>query len=137
MGNPTHGARRRGRRPSSHELERRIGEPADCRTRPRCLGARRPSRARLSRSRRRAFGRTRWSSDLIDDIVEHPATIWGVQPVMAALQRGRVKRIVIADDLDANTADRLIRHAVASAAELTLADAGALGPLGVAARPRG
>jgi hypothetical protein len=56
---------------------------------------------------------------------------------MAALQRGRVKRIVIADDLDANTADRLIRHAVASAAELTLADAGALGPLGVAARPRG
>jgi hypothetical protein len=87
--------------------------------------------------RRRAFGRTRWSSDLIDDIVEHPATIWGVQPVMAALQRGRVKRIVIADDLDANTADRLIRHAVASAAELTLADAGALGPLGVAARPRG
>jgi hypothetical protein len=38
-----------------------------------------------------------------------------------------VKRILIADDLDTNTADHLIRHAVPSAAELTLADALALG----------
>ena len=53
------------------------------------------------------------------------------------LQRGRVTRIVIADASTPNAADRLIRHAVASAAELTLAFAGALGVLGVAARPGG
>jgi hypothetical protein len=55
---------------------------------------------------------------------------------MAALQRRRVGRIVIAGDVDANIAERLIRRAVATRAELTLAGAGALGPLGVAAQSR-
>jgi hypothetical protein len=55
---------------------------------------------------------------------------------MAALERGRVQRIAIAGDVDADIAERLIRRAVASGAELTLADPGALGPLGVAAHPR-
>jgi Bacterial archaeo-eukaryotic release factor family 10 len=80
--------------------------------------------------------RSSWSSDLITDIVEHPATIWGAEPVMAALERRRVERIVIAADLDANTAERLIRQGLATGAERTLADGGALGPISVAARPR-
>jgi hypothetical protein len=80
--------------------------------------------------------RSRWANDLIADLVEDPGTTWGVQPVMAALERGRVQRIAIAGDVDADIAERLIRRAVASGAELTLADPGALGPLGVAAHPR-
>jgi hypothetical protein len=80
--------------------------------------------------------RARRANDLIAELVEDPGTIWGVQPVTAALQRGRVERIALAGDVDADIAERLIRRAVASGAKLTLTDAGALGPFGVAARPR-
>jgi hypothetical protein len=78
----------------------------------------------------------RCANDLIADLVEDPASVWGGQPVTAALERWRVQRIAIAGDVDADIAERLIRRAVASGAELTLADTGALRPLGVAARPR-
>jgi hypothetical protein len=79
--------------------------------------------------------RARWANDLIADLVEDPGIVWGSQPVTAALERGRVQRIAIAGDVDAEIAERLIRRAIASGAELTLADAGALGPPGAAARP--
>jgi hypothetical protein len=80
--------------------------------------------------------RARWANDLIADLVEDPGIVWGSHPVAAALERGRIQRIAIAADVDAEIAERLIRLAIASGAELTLADAGALGPPGVAARPR-
>jgi hypothetical protein len=70
------------------------------------------------------------------DIVESPATIWGVEPVLGALDGGRVHHVLIADDLAADSAERLIRRALATGAQLTLLDAGALGPLGVAGGPR-
>jgi hypothetical protein len=70
------------------------------------------------------------------DIVESPATIWGVEPVLDALGGGRVDHVLIADDLAAESAERLIRRALATGAQLTLLDAGALGPLGVAGGPR-
>jgi hypothetical protein len=80
--------------------------------------------------------RGRWTAQLIGDLVEQPDTIWQAQPVLAALQQRRVERLVIAGDLEADTAERLIRHALAGAVAVTIADAGALGPLPVAARPR-
>lgn len=54
-----------------------------------------------------------------------------------ARERGRFQRIVIAGDLDAEIAERLIstRRRERSPG-VTVADADALGPLGVAARPR-
>jgi hypothetical protein len=70
------------------------------------------------------------------DIVESPATIWGVEPVLGALDGGRVDHVLIADDLAADGAERLIRRAIGTGAQLTLLDSGALGPLGVAAGPR-
>jgi hypothetical protein len=73
---------------------------------------------------------------MVADIVESPATIWGVQPVLDALDRGRVHHVLIADDLEAASAERLIRRTLGSGAQLTLLDADALGPLGVAGGPR-
>ena len=70
------------------------------------------------------------------DIVESPATIWGVEPVLDALDGGRVHHVLIADDLAAGSAERLIRRALATGAQLRLLDAEALGPLGVAGGPR-
>jgi hypothetical protein len=70
------------------------------------------------------------------DIVESPATIWGVEPVLDALDGGRVEHVLIADDLADESAERLLRRALATGAQLTLLDAGALGPLGVAGGPR-
>jgi hypothetical protein len=70
------------------------------------------------------------------DIVESPAGIWGVEPVLEALERGRVDHVLVAADLAPEGAERLIRRALAGGAQLTLLDAGALGPLGVAAGPR-
>jgi hypothetical protein len=71
-----------------------------------------------------------------NDIVESPATIWGVEPVVGALDSGRVNHVLIADDLPADGAERVIRRALATGAQVTLLDRGALGPLGVAAGPR-
>jgi hypothetical protein len=70
------------------------------------------------------------------DIVESPATIWGVEPVLDALDAGRVHHVLIADDLAAGSAERLTRRALATGAQLTLLDADTLGPLGVAGGPR-
>jgi Bacterial archaeo-eukaryotic release factor family 10 len=77
-----------------------------------------------------------WEMERIADLLERPDTIWQAQPVLAALQRRRVERLAIADDFEANQAERLIRHALATGAALSLAGAGALGALGVAAQPR-
>lgn len=73
---------------------------------------------------------------MVSDIVESPATIWGVEPVLGALDGGRVHHVLIADDLEAASAERLTRRALGNGAQLTLLDAGALGPLGVAGGPR-
>ena len=77
-----------------------------------------------------------WETERIADLLGRPDTIWQAQPVLAALQRRRVERLAIADDFEANPAERLIRHALASGAALSFAGAGALGALGVAAKPR-
>jgi hypothetical protein len=69
-------------------------------------------------------------------IVESPATIWGVEPVLDALEAGRVQHLLVADDLPADSAERLIGRALATGAQLTMLDAGALGPLGAAGGPR-
>jgi Bacterial archaeo-eukaryotic release factor family 10 len=82
-----------------------------------------------------AFRRERTLA-MVADIVESPATIWAVEPVLDALDGGRVHDVLIADDLEAESAERLIRRALATGAQLTLLDADALGPLGVAAGPR-
>jgi hypothetical protein len=73
---------------------------------------------------------------MVADIVEGPATIWGVEPMLDALDGGRIHHVLIADDLEASSAEQLIRRALGSGAQLTLLDAGALGPLGAAGGPR-
>jgi hypothetical protein len=73
---------------------------------------------------------------MVADIVESPATIWSVAPVLDALDSGRIDHVLIADDVAAESAERLIRRTLATGAQLTLLDAGALGPLGVAGGPR-
>jgi hypothetical protein len=73
---------------------------------------------------------------VLASVIDDPATVWGIRPVLAALNRRRVARLVLAGDLDAAIAERLVRGALASGAGLTFADAGVLGPLAVAARPR-
>jgi hypothetical protein len=103
----------------------------------------RPAMSRLSRrslaeqayEEAVAFRRERTLA-MASDIVESPATIWGVEPVLGALASGRVDHVLIADDLPADSAERLIRRALGTGAQLTLLDGGALGPLGVAAGPR-
>jgi hypothetical protein len=103
----------------------------------------RPAMSRLSRRslaeqayhKVAAFRRERTFA-MVADIVESPATIWGVEPVLDALGGGRIHHVLIADDLEAASAERLIRRALRSGAQLTLLDAGALGPLGVAGGPR-
>jgi hypothetical protein len=82
-----------------------------------------------------AFRRARTLA-MAGDIVESPATIWGVEPVLDALAGGRVHHVLIAGDLPAESAERLIRRARDTGAQLTRLDAGALGPLGVAGGPR-
>jgi hypothetical protein len=102
-----------------------------------------PARSRLSRrslaaqayDKASAFRRERTLA-MVADIVESPATIWSVAPVLDALDSGRIDHVLIADDLAAQSAERLIRRALATGAQRTLLDAGALGPLGVAGGPR-
>jgi hypothetical protein len=103
----------------------------------------RPAVSRLSRRSvgEQAYGkavavRRERTLAMAADIVESPATIWGVEPVLGALDGGRVDHVLIADDLGAQSAERLIRRALATGAQITLLDAGALGPLGVAGGPR-
>ena len=69
-------------------------------------------------------------------IVESPAAIWGVEPVLDALGSGRIQHVLIADDLAAESAERLIRRALGTGAQLTLLDARTLGPPAVAGGPR-
>jgi Bacterial archaeo-eukaryotic release factor family 10 len=95
----------------------------------------RRSLAEQAHDRATAFRRERTLA-MAADIVESPATIWGVTAALDALDGGRVDHVLIADDLPAESAERLIRRALDSGAQLTLLDAGALGPLGVAAGPR-
>jgi Bacterial archaeo-eukaryotic release factor family 10 len=102
-----------------------------------------PALARLSRrslaeqahDKAVAFRRERTMA-IAADIVESPATIWGVEAVLGALEGGRVDHVLIADDLAADDAERVIRRALATGAQLTLLDARALGPIGVAGGPR-
>jgi hypothetical protein len=72
----------------------------------------------------------------VAEIVDDPATVWGIEPIAAALSRGRVAELVLADDLEPRTAEALIRRAIPAAARLIPTDAGVLGPLSVAARAR-
>jgi hypothetical protein len=73
---------------------------------------------------------------MLAGVINDPTTVWGIRPVLAALNRRRVAHVVFANDLDGVIAERLVRGAQAGGASLTFADAGVLGPLAVAARPR-